>query len=64
MKCVQQNGRLFIYLDIINDDNCFEELFDDTTFDASLTHLFNINTQQMINGLRECMTGQGMFATL
>ena len=42
----------------MNDDNGFEELFGDTDFDASLTQLFNINTQQLINGLRECTTGQ------
>ena len=31
----------------------FEELFGDTAFDASLAQLFNINTQQLIIGLRE-----------
>jgi len=46
----------------MNDDNGFEELFGDTAFDASLTQLFNINTQQLINGLRECATGQGMLS--
>jgi len=56
--------KIYFDVDLINDENGFEELFGDTAFDASLAQLFNINTEQLLNGLRECMTGQGMLSTL
>jgi len=65
VKCVQQRGGLLNLFgsNLINVDNCFKEMFGDTIFDALLTKLFNINTQQLMNGSRECRTGQGMLST-
>jgi len=52
-----------IDFDLLNDDQGVDALLGETSFEASLTQLLNVNKQQLINGadVREITTEQGMY---